>query len=370
MASATGSPMPDGSRRRGPPWGPGPPPWVTQGGGYRGGPRRFMRRVALMFAAFLLLLFAAVVLSAIAVASALGDASAAAGVGGAVVGVVLVAVVVWLVGRTVRRTLGPIGDVMEAAERVAGGDYAARVDPGGPGEVRRLGRTFNDMTARLEAAEDQRRRLLADVAHELGTPLSIVRGNVEGMLDGVYDADREHLTTILEETDLMARLLDDLRTLSTAEAGALRLHREPTDLAARAADVVTAFRPRASAKGIRLEQRADGYAEAEVDGARIRQVIENLLANALRHTPSGGLVAIQVAGDHEAVELAVTDTGPGIPEDQLTGVFDRYTRSADSGGSGLGLAIARSLVEAHGGVIRAESPAGGGTTIRVRLPSS
>jgi two-component system, OmpR family, sensor histidine kinase BaeS len=361
--------MPESGHRRGPPWGPGPPPWVTQGG-QRGGPRRFMRRVALMFAAFLVLLFAAVVLGGIAVASALGGTSAIAGLGGAVVGVALVVLVVWLVGRTVRRTLGPIGDVMEAAERVARGDYAARVDPGGPGEVRRLGRTFNDMTARLEASEDQRRRLLADVAHELGTPLSIVRGNVEGMLDGVYEADREHLTTILEETDLMARLLDDLRTLSTAEAGALRLHREPADLAALAADVVTAFTPRAAAKGIRLEHGAEGAAEADVDGTRMRQVIENLVANALRHTPSGGAVAVQTAGDDGAIELTVSDTGPGIPEDQLAAVFDRYTRSHDSGGSGLGLAIARSLVEAHGGVIQAERGAAGGTTIRVRLPAS
>ena len=166
----------------------------------------------------------------------------------------------------------------------------------------------------------------------------------------------------------MARLLDDLQTLSTAEAGSLRLEREPTDLATLAADVVAAFAPRAAAAGVALATEADGVPVVEVDGVRIRQVLENLVTNALRHTPAGGRVTIRLAAVDGAVEIAVADTGAGIPAEQLQTVFDRYARSADSGGSGLGLAIARSLVEAHRGTIEAESPPGGGATIRLRLP--
>jgi two-component system sensor histidine kinase BaeS len=328
-----------------------------------------MRRVALLVVVVLLLLLGALTLLVVAATAAIGDASGGERV--LAVAVVLLALVlgVWLVGRSVRRTVGPIGDVMEAADRVADGDYAARVEARGPGEVRRLGHAFNEMAARLQANEDQRRRLLADVTHELRTPLSVVRGNLEGLADGVYEPDAERLGAVLEQTRVMARLLDDLQTLSTAEAGALRLEREPTDLAALAADVVAAFAPRAAAAGVELVSEADGVPIVEVDGVRIRQVLENLVTNALRHTPAGGRVAIRLARVEDGVEIAVADTGPGIPAEQLETVFDRYARSADSGGSGLGLAIARSLVEAHRGSIRAESPPGGGATIRLRLPA-
>ena len=167
----------------------------------------------------------------------------------------------------------------------------------------------------------------------------------------------------------MGRLLDDLQTLSTAQAGALRLEREPTDLGAVASEVAAAFGPRAAAGGVSLATTAaDALPAVNADAVRIRQVLENLVANALRHTPAGGAVAIALTCDGEALEIAVTDTGSGIPAEQLATVFDRYARSADSGGSGLGLAIARSLVEAHGGTIRAEAAAGGGTAIRLRLP--
>ena len=160
-----------------------------------------------------------------------------------------------LVGRSVRRMFGPIGEVMEAADRVAGGDYSTRVSARGPGEVRRLGHAFNEMTTRLQASDDQRRRLLADVTHELRTPLAVVQGNLEAMVDGVHALDEEHLLTVLEETRVMARLLDDLQTLSTADAGALRLDLEPTDLAAVADEVVSAFAPTAALAGVSAHQR-------------------------------------------------------------------------------------------------------------------
>jgi signal transduction histidine kinase len=278
--------------------------------------------------------------------------------------------VAFLAGRAVRRVVAPIGDVMEAADRVAGGDYSTRVQVRGPGEVGRLASSFNQMTERLQANETQRRALLADVAHELRTPLSVIRGNVEGMLDGVYPPDEAHLGPVLEETAVMARLLDDLQTLSTAEAGVLRLHRERIDPAALAQDAAAAFRSRADRAGVGLDCRAAGpVPEVDVDPVRIGEVLANLLTNAIRHTPSGGAVRVVVEPAPGGVAFTVADTGPGIDARDLPHVFDRFVKSADSGGAGLGLAIARSLVEAHGGRITAASAPGQGTTMRFVLPA-
>jgi two-component system sensor histidine kinase BaeS len=327
-----------------------------------------MRRVALLVAVLFLLLFTSTVLTVVVATSALGDASGDARLLVGAAAFTLFFTAIWLVGRSVRRMFGPIGEVLEAADRVADGDYSVRVTSRGPGEVRRLGRTFNEMTARIEASDQQRRRLLADVTHELRTPLAVIQGNLEGIADGVYAADEERVGAVLEETRLMARLLDDLQTLSTAEAGALQLTREAIDLRELAVDVTSAFAPQAAAAGIRLASSPADVTETTADPFRLRQVLENLVANALRVTPPGGDVTIAVARTDREAEIAVTDTGPGIPEEELATVFDRYTRSADSGGSGLGLAIARSLVEAHGGTITAARAPGAGTTMRVRLP--
>jgi signal transduction histidine kinase len=225
------------------------------------------------------------------------------------------------------------------------------------------------MAARLEANEAQRRGLLADVAHELRTPLSVIRGNVEGMLDGLYPADEAHLAPVLEETAVMARLLDDLQTLSTAEAGVLRLHRERVDPSSLVQDAVAAVRARADAAGVTLAWRATpGVPELDVDPVRIGEVLANLLSNAVRHTPGGGSITVAVESAATGVAFTVSDTGKGIDPADLPFVFDRFVKSADSGGAGLGLAIARSLVEAHGGSITAESEPGRGTTMRFVLP--
>lgn len=272
------------------------------------------------------------------------------------------------VGRTVRATAAPIADVMSAAERVADGDYTVRVDTKANGEVGRLVESFNAMTTRLETNETQRRNLFADVAHELRTPLSVIRGNTEGMLDGVYPRDDAHLETVLDATALMARLLDDLRTLSLTDTGALRLHRERTDVAELLAEVRYGFAPRADAAGVafRIEQQA--VPSLDVDPVRIRQVLDNLLDNALRHTPRGGTIRVEVRPEGNAVLFRVADTGKGIAAEALPYVFDRFWKSADSGGSGLGLAIARGLIEAHGGQIRADSIPGKGTVLSFTLP--
>jgi two-component system OmpR family sensor kinase/two-component system sensor histidine kinase BaeS len=227
------------------------------------------------------------------------------------------------------------------------------------------------MADRLERNEQRRRDLLADVAHELRTPLSVIRGRVEGMRDGLYEIDAEHLGLIEQETDVMARLLGDLQLLSNAEAGALPLHRErlgPMELVDAA---VAAYRAQAGEAGVALEARSEaGVPRLNVDRVRIGEVLSNLVANAIRHTPAGGTVTVAVAHAGEAVTFEVADTGEGIPADELQAVFDRFAKSPESRGAGLGLAIAKSLVEAHDGTISAESTPGRGTTMRFVLPAS
>ena len=331
-----------------------------------------MHRAWLMLALFLGLVFLA---SAIAVALLAG----AFGLGErrelvlpvAMVGLVILFVVVAVVVRVVRRTAGPVGEVMEGADRVAAGDYSTRVPERGPADLRRLARSFNAMAERLEAAEGQRRNLLADVTHELRTPLSVIQGDVEGMLDGVYPPDREHLEPVVEEARVMSRLLDDLRTLSTAEAGALKLNRQRTAPKELAEDAVAAFRTRAATGGVRLEERVSpGLPHLDIDPTRIGEVLANLVHNALRHTPAGGTVVVSAdPASDGGVAFVVEDTGTGIPADALPHVFDRFVRGPDSGGAGLGLAIARSLVEAHGGTITADIGPEGGTVMRFVLPA-
>jgi two-component system sensor histidine kinase BaeS len=280
---------------------------------------------------------------------------------------------VLLSGRTFRRVAGSLDELTEAADRVESGDYSVRVpEPNrGPRPMRNLARGFNEMVARLEVDEAQRRRLLADVSHELRTPLTVVQGNIEAILDGVHEADQAHLAAILEETRVLGRLVDDLRTVALSETGSLPLHREPTDLSVLATDAAGSFRAGADSAGVKLGvEIADDIPLLDVDPVRIREVISNLLANALRHTPSGGSITVDArVGDakHEVV-VTVRDTGSGIEPDLLPHVFDRFAKAPGSRGSGLGLAIARGLVEAHGGSIDVESTQGRGSTFRFRIP--
>src|SRR5438876_7651709 len=342
-----------GSRMR-PPWWPEGEPFPPAGGsgwrgpgGWPGGRRRFVRRVGLVLAAFFALVFLASGLAVALLSGALGlgehrGLTIAAGVLG--LGVLFAGFVAF--GRAVRRMAAPLSDVMEAADRVAAGNYGVRVQERGAGEMRRLAGSFNAMTERLRANEEQRRNLLADVAHELRTPLQVIQGNTEAMIDGLHSPDASHLEPVLEETKVMARLLDDLQTLSTAEAGALRLHREAVDPRDLVEDAEAAFRPRADAAGVALHTRvAPGLPPLDVDPVRIGEVLSNLLSNALRHTPSGGRITVSAeTTDTTAVAFTVTDTGSGISSDALPHVFDRFVKAADSNGAGLGLAIAKRLV--------------------------
>jgi len=272
-------------------------------------------------------------------------------------------------GRGWRRYARQLGDVIEAAGRIAEGDLSTRVTERGSREVRVLARAFNTMSARLEASEQQRRRLLADVSHELRTPLSVVQGNLEALLDGVHPADEDHLRAILDETRILSRLVEDLTTLSLAEAGALALHREPTDVSAVARDTAESFTATAAEAGVNVETSATpGLGTVDADPVRLREVLTNLVGNAIRYTPPGGSVRIAVARQAGEIVVTVTDTGAGISADVLGHIFDRFYKSPESRGAGLGLAIAKQLVVAHGGTIVARSEPGGGTEIRFTVP--
>ena len=221
--------------------------------------------------------------------------------------------------------------------------------------IRRVGGAF--------AEQDRlRRQLMADVAHELRTPLAILQGRIEGLIDGVYPRDETHLTELLEETRHLSRLVEDLGTLAHAEAGALELRKEIVDLGDLVRDVAASL-PRPVA----VEVPADLPA-VEVDPVRIRQVLLNLLANALHHTPAEGVVSFELKALPQRIQIRVRDTGSGIAPEDLPRIFERFQKGSGSRGSGLGLAIARKLVLAHGGDIGIESAQGKGTEVTVSLP--
>jgi signal transduction histidine kinase len=275
--------------------------------------------------------------------------------------------------RGFRRLADPLDNLVQAARRVEAGSYDVRVPvpARGPRELRELSRAFNTMASRLGADEQRRRALLADVGHELRTPLAVIRGNLEAIVDGVHPADEAHLAGLIEETRVMERLVEDLRTLSLAEAGTLQLHREPTDPDVLLGEVVSSYQAEAAQIGVVLELRApDDLPILDVDPVRIREVLANLVGNAFRYTPGGGRITLTGArsADGSGVTFTVSDTGAGIDPELLPHVFERFAKGRESRGSGLGLAIARDLVIAHGGTIEVRSEAGHGTTFEIRLP--
>lgn len=290
----------------------------------------------------------------------------------ALLGFILLVFAVGWGARSLRRMFTPLDELFRASERVANGDYSVRVQEKGPPEVHSLMKSFNSMAERLQVSDQQRRNMLADISHELRTPITVIQGNVEGMLDGVYPADDARLKSIIEETQVLSRLVDDLRTLALAESGALRLKREPTNLAELIRDASSSLEAQIEEKEIHLEMALEKAEEANIDPQRIREVLTNLLSNALRYTPRGGEVKIQMTeaahGDERHVTISVEDSGPGIASPVLPHVFDRFYKSSDSGGMGLGLSIAKYLVEAHNGKIWAESEEGKGTKISFAFP--
>jgi len=263
----------------------------------------------------------------------------------------------------------PLHRLIQATARIAQGDLAHRVPVRTRDEIGRLGRAFNDMAAALEGSEKARQNLLTDVAHELRTPLSVVRGNLEGMLDGVFPLTPEGLAPVYDETLHMAKLVEDLRTLTLAEAGHLQLVREPTDLGELARATAEVVRPTAAEDGVEIAVEAAPGIHANVDPRRIRQVLGNLLSNALRYSPPGGTITVTVARADREIAISVRDQGPGISPQDHSHIFERFYRSDKSrtgDGTGLGLAIARELVQAHGGRIWAENQ--GGAVFTFTLP--
>jgi len=284
-------------------------------------------------------------------------------------------VVALLLGFIIFRGItAPLSRLTYAAHAVAAGDLAQRVQIRSGDEVADLGTAFNSMAENLERSEQLRREMTADIAHELRTPLSVIQGNLEAVLDGVYPADVEHIQPALDQAQLLARLVEDLRTLALAEAGQLSLDRQPTDPVELVKRVVASFEPNATGKRVALSvDSPPSLPRIQADGQRIAQVLTNLLGNALRYTPENGRVGVQLRAEARSVLVAVTDTGPGISTDDLPHIFDRFyradkSRSREGGGSGLGLAIARSIIAAHGGRIWAESKTGQGTTLAFTLP--
>ncbi len=268
----------------------------------------------------------------------------------------------------------PIVRLADATRRYAGGERAARAAPDGPREVADLGRAFNDLAERLQAEDVQRRRLTADVAHELRTPLTVLRSELEAIEDGLMAPDPERVAQLLQQVELLGRLVQDLGTLASAESGALELRRERFDLGALAAQAAAAFEGRAAERGIAV---AIDVAPAPLDGdpGRVLQIVNALLDNALRHAPDGGHVWVRVADGGGGPLLDVADDGPGVPEAERELVFRRFyradpARSRASGGSGLGLAIVAALVERHGGTVAVDERPGGGARFVVRWPPS
>ena len=366
--------------RRRPPWWPANEAWPPTGADGRaawgGRPHGMWRTFGCVIAGFVILALlgaSVVILNVLSIVTGRGGFGPPSQPFLALAFVVLVIAVIALV-RGFRRLADPLDRLVQAARRVEAGSYDARVPEPvrGPRELRELSRAFNTMASRLEADEQRRRALLADVGHELRTPLAVIRGNLEAIVDGVHPADEAHLAGLIEETRVMERLVEDLRTLSLAEAGTLQLHREPTDPDVLLGEVVAGYRADAARTGVALDlQTPDDLPILDVDPVRIREVLANLVGNAFRYTPAGGSIRLAGAAsaDGRSVTFTVADTGAGIEPELLPHVFDRFAKGRDSRGSGLGLAIARDLVAAHGGTIEVRSEPGRGTTFEVRVPA-
>ncbi len=274
-----------------------------------------------------------------------------------------------------RRILAPVESLSRAARDLARGDFSQRVDVKSKDEVGELAGAFNSMAQELAAAETVRRNMVADVAHELRTPLSNLRGYMEAIKDGLVEPDATTIDTMHEEVGVLTRLIEDLQELALAESGQLALDFQPCDLADLSRREVAAHLPTAEEAGVAIALDLAESAPLYGDPGRLGQAIRNLLTNAVNYTPSGGTVTVSVSTSGDDVEVRVTDTGPGIPDDQIPQVFERFyrvdrSRSRATGGTGLGLTIARRLVEAHGGRITLDSRVGEGASFSITLPKS
>lgn len=277
-----------------------------------------------------------------------------------------------------QRLTRPLRQLTHATQAVAAGDLSQQVAVTSQDELGELGEHFNQMAHALETAEAQRQQLLADTAHDLRTPISVIQSHLEAMLDGVFPPTPENLAVVHEETLHLGRLVNDVRTLSLVEAGQLPLDMQVVDLTAIVQQAAAAFAPLAEADGIRYTTDLVQTAMVTADAARIHQVLANLIANALRYAPQGNhqpppTVHIKLTTDTDNAEVRVQDNGPGLTTEQQKQIFGRFWRAdtarvREQGGSGLGLAIAKGIIEAHGGDIYVVSQLGKGSTFMFSLP--
>jgi len=274
----------------------------------------------------------------------------------------------------INQVLSPLHKLTRATERIAHGDFPDKVSLRAHDEFGQLGFSFNQMLENLRRSETVRKTMTADIAHELRTPVTIIQGMLEAVLDGIYEASDETIGTIYEETIMLSRLIDDLRDLALAEAGELTLEKEAVDvvdLVRQVGEAVVASAEDAPEFSVRERNRIP---HIEIDPKRIRQVMANLIGNAVHHTPSDGEITVDVRRVGDEVELCVSDTGPGILEEDLPHLFERFYRGDPArtrvGGTGLGLAIVKQWVEAHGGRIWAENRVAGGARFTLRLTIS
>ena len=269
---------------------------------------------------------------------------------------------------------GPVSRITQAARRLGKGELDVRVPAQGTREMVELAETFNTMATNLKHATDLRNNLMADVSHELRTPLTVLEGNLRAALDHVIPLDEAEIANLYGQTRHLTRLVNDLRELSLAESGQMPLEMVPCDLNAIVTETSQALEPLVAEKEILLANEVPPLPEIDGDPTRLRQVLFNLLSNALRHTPPGGKITLAGSHENQSIRLCVADTGEGLEQDQRIAVFDRFyrvdkSRSRETGGSGLGLAIVKAIVEAHGGQVEVSSAGKGqGSTFTVQLP--
>lgn len=272
-----------------------------------------------------------------------------------------------------RRFVSPLADVIYAARAVANGKLETRIPTKGPQDLRSLSESFNEMAASLERSDRQRRDMLADIAHELRTPLSIIRGRLEGIVDGVYTENGPQVSMALEQTYVLGKLVEDLRLLTLAETRQLPFDKQDTNVGIVIERVLDIFSAEAREKNIFLSfTEKDGDLSVLVDPQRFEQVLSNLIGNSLRYVPEMGRIWVTANGTSDCVQITVNDNGSGIPAEDLPFIFDRFwrkekSRTRASGGTGLGLAIAKQLIEAQGGMIEARNLPEGGLQIIVTL---
>lgn len=289
-------------------------------------------------------------------------------------GSIAIAIALVLILFLSRRITSPIAVLSRTARRLGQGDLSQRVRVRGEGEVAALAQAFNTMATDLENNEQLRRNLIADVAHELRTPLSNIQGYLEAIRDGVMEPDDTTIRSLNEEVALLSRLINELQELSLAEAGELKLVYQAEDIIELVKQAVDPWQPQSKIKGISLYLNIpENLPLVSIDWQRINQVMHNLLKNAVAHTSKGGSITVAAIKQGDWVEVSVSDTGEGIPAADLSNIFERFyrvdrSRARATGGSGLGLTIARRLVEAHGGKITVESQLGKGSRFSFTLP--